>query len=465
MPEKSLAEIPRPLRELYERGKAAFDRQNWDYAIAIFSQILQKEPAFYDCRAALRACQFKKVGTSTSFFRRMLGTASSSPLLAKGQIVLRTNPLEALNIAEQMLTSDPASSAAHKLLAEAALVADLPRTAAFSLEIAHKHSPSDKEIALRLGEALARSDQVAKAEAIYRELERAYPTDQNIVQALKNIVARRTMVEGGYEALSKGEGSYRDILKDKNEAISLEQEKREVKGGQVADRLIAEQEARLAKEPQDVKLMRSIADLYLQKKDYDHALDYFQRILQTEGTGDSALERLILDTTARKFDHALSQLQPDAPNYAEEKAKIEAEKLGYQIAEAKRQVDRYPTDLQLRFDLGQLYFKSGRLGDAIQEFQRAQSNPHIKIAAMTRLGEVFARRGMNDLAARTFQNAIKEKVGFDEEKKELIYLLGSVLDKMGKKEEAIEQFKQIYEVDIGYRDVAAKVDAYYSGQT
>jgi len=35
---------------------------------------------------------------------------------------------------------------------------------------------------------------------------------------------------------------------------------------------------------------------------------------------------------------------------------------------------------------------------------------------------------------------------------------------MGKKEEAIEQFKQIYEVDIGYKDVAAKIDAYYAGQ-
>ena len=35
---------------------------------------------------------------------------------------------------------------------------------------------------------------------------------------------------------------------------------------------------------------------------------------------------------------------------------------------------------------------------------------------------------------------------------------------MGKKEDAVEQFKQIYESDIGYKDVAAKVDAFYSGQ-
>jgi hypothetical protein len=36
---------------------------------------------------------------------------------------------------------------------------------------------------------------------------------------------------------------------------------------------------------------------------------------------------------------------------------------------------------------------------------------------------------------------------------------------MAKKEEAIEYFKQIYEVDIAYQDVAAKVDAYYGVQS
>jgi len=72
---------------------------------------------------------------------------------------------------------------------------------------------------------------------------------------------------------------------------------------------------------------------------------------------------------------------------------------------------------------------------------------------------------MNDLAARTLQNAIKEKVVFDDEKKELIYNLGAVLDAMGKKDEAAEQFKLIYEVDIGYKDVQERVDAYYAGQS
>lgn len=463
MPEKSLAEISRPLRELYERGTAAFQRNNLDYALTIFMQVLQKEPGFLDCRRALRATQHKK-GGGGGLFKRFIGSASNSPLLAKGQIALRSNPVEALNFAEQVLNGDPNSTSAHKLLAEAALDADLPLTAVLSLEIAHKQAPKDRDIALRLGEALVRAGQIVKAENVYRELERAYPNDQGILQALKNVAAKRTMAEGGYEALSTGEGSYRDILKDKAEAVSLEQEKREVKAEDVADRLIQEYEARLSKEPKNLKLLRSIAELYTQKADYDRALEYYNLMLNTEGVNDPSLERAIADLTARKFDHARAKLNPESPSYAEDKEKLEADKLAYQIAETKRRVDRYPTDLQLRFELGQLYFQADKISEAIQEFQRAQANPHIRIPALNYLGQCFDRRGMNDLAARTFQNAIKEKVLFDDEKKELIYRLGLVLEKSGKKEDAIEQFKQVYEVDIGYRDVAAKVDAYYAAK-
>jgi tetratricopeptide (TPR) repeat protein len=114
--------------------------------------------------------------------------------------------------------------------------------------------------------------------------------------------------------------------------------------------------------------------------------------------------------------------------------------------------------------MGQLFFQTGKISEAIQEFQKAQQNPNKRLAAMSLLAQCFARRKMFDLAARTLQNAIKEKLIFDDEKKDLVYNLGCVLESMGKKEEAIEQLKLIYEIDIGYKDVAAKVDAFYSGQ-
>ncbi|MCI0745922.1 MAG: tetratricopeptide repeat protein [Verrucomicrobia subdivision 3 bacterium] len=463
MPEKTVNEISRELRELYQKGTMALQRQNFEYAIAIFNQVLTREPAFFECRQALRAAQFKEAGGRTSFFKKVIGGASSSPLVAKGQLALRKNPLEAMQIAEQILSGDPYSTAGHKLLADAALEADLAKTACMSLEILLKNSPKDFDLSMQYGRALAAAGQAGKAEDVYTDLMQAYPTRGEVADALKDLSARRTLNEGGYEALADGSGSYRDILKNKAEAEQLEQEKREVKSDDVAQRLIYEYEQRLPREPKNLKLLRELAELYAQKKDFNRALEYCERIRSSEGGTDPSLDKLISDVTLKKYDYALERLDQSAPDFAEQAARIQTERDEYHLSETKARAERYPTDLQIRFDLGELYFKAGKVTEAIQEFQKAQNNPNKRLQAMGYLGQCYARRGMNDMAARALQNAIKEKLVFDSEKKELVYQLGSVLEKMGKPDEAIEQFKQIYEVDIGYKDVAAKVDAYYSG--
>src|ERR1051325_3446917 len=125
MPEKSVNDVPRELRDLYLKGTNALQRQNFDYAIAILQQVLQREPAFLECRQALRAAQIKKFGGSTSFLKKMLGGASNSPLVAKAQMAKGRNPLEAVQIAEQILEGDPLNSTANRILAESAMPAGL----------------------------------------------------------------------------------------------------------------------------------------------------------------------------------------------------------------------------------------------------------------------------------------------------------------------------------------------------
>lgn len=464
MPEKNLNEIPRDLRDLYEKGSAALQRNNLDYAVAIFSQVLLKEPAFYDCRESLRGAQLKKSGGTTSIFKKVLGTASNSPMILKGQRALAGNPLEALAMAEQILCGDPNSTSAHKLLADAALAADLPRTALLSLEMLRRISPKDREVLMELAEAYVRVGQPQKAEDIYTELLRTYPGDGAVNQAYKQMSATRTLKEGGYEALADGKGSYRDILKDKDQTLSLEQEGRQVKSEDVAAKLIEEYKEQLRQDSSNLKLARKLADLYCQIKDFDRALKYYGQLLGLDGGADATLERAITETTLNKYDHTLAQLDSKAADYAEKSASITTEREAFLLADCQKRAEKYPTDLQIRFELGTLYFQAGKITEAIPELQRAQQNPHRKIPAMGLLGQCFASRGMYDMAARTLQNAIKEKLIFDAEKKDLVYALGSVLEKSGKPEEAIKQFEQIYELDMSYKDVAAKVDAHYSGK-
>jgi tetratricopeptide (TPR) repeat protein len=463
MAEKTISQIPRHLREQYEKGKSAFDRQNFDYAIAIFNTVLEQEPAFYDCREALRASQHKKSAGGTGFFKKMLSGAGSSPLLAKGQLALMKQPVDALKIAEQILNGDPNSAAGHKLLGEAAMLAELPKTAILSLEIVVRNSPKDEDAKKSLARAYSAAGQGEKAERIFAELMRLHPNDLRLLEELKDISARKTLAEGGYEALSDGKGSYRDILKNKDQAVALEQENRQVKSDDVAERMIQDYEARLVDEPNNLKILRSMAELYDQKKDYDRALETYQRIIAMEGSADASLQKDIAATTVRKLDAAIAQLDLQDPAMAEKAKQLQIERDQFLLAEAEQRAERYPNDLGIRFELGKLYFQTGKISEAIREFQKSQNNPHKRIMSFSYLGQCFAQRGMNDMAASSLQKALKEKLVFDEEKKEIIYALGQVLEKMGKKEEAMDQYKQIYEVDSGFKDIAKKVEDHYSG--
>jgi tetratricopeptide (TPR) repeat protein len=464
MAEKGLTQLPRELRGLYTKGSEALLRENYDYAIDLFNQVLAKDPAFFECRKALRDAQTRKAGSSRGLFKKMVSGMGSSPLVAKGQLALRKDPAEALQVAEQILNGDPTNSGAHKIVVEASSALDLPRTAVMSLEILARNSPKDRDVAIRFANALADSGEAARAERILVDLYRSFPHDNELAQALKNLSARKTLDEGGYEELAGGKGSYRDILKNKEEAVMLEQQNRQVKTEDVAERLIQEYENRLKAEPNNLKLIRSLAELYAQKKEFDRALGFYEQIKSSDVGADASLDKAISDTVIKKYDHQISQLDPNAVDYSEQLSKIQTDKQAYQLAESQRRVERFPTDLQMRFELGQIYFQMGKIGEAIKEFQKAQANPHRRVQSLSYLAQCFSRRGIEDLAANTLQDALKEKVGFDDEKKELLYLLGGVYEKMGKPQEAMAQFKQIYAVDMGYKDVEAKVDKFYSGQ-
>src|SRR5512133_1966418 len=104
MAEKNLDALPRDLRVLYTRGADALSRDNFDYAIDLFTQVLARDPSVFECRKALRAAQLKKAAEGGSFFKRMASKATLGPLIGKGQMALRTNPAEALLVAEQILS-------------------------------------------------------------------------------------------------------------------------------------------------------------------------------------------------------------------------------------------------------------------------------------------------------------------------------------------------------------------------
>ena len=125
-------------------------------------------------------------------------------------------------------------------------------------------------------------------------------------------------------------------------------------------------------------------------------------------------------------------------------------------------MDQNPTDPQLRFELGPALYNAGEYSAAIPHLQQATRNPHIRTKVLLLLGRTFKAKGMFDLSIKQLSDALADLHAMDNTKKEVLYEKGLIHEETGDKPAALDCFKQIYEVDYGYRDVAPRVESSYA---
>lgn len=458
MAEKTLDTISPAARSYYQKALAASERNNWEYAAEMFLECLKLEPNFTKARNYLRAAQIKKA-ESAGGLRRMFTAAKSQPLLTKAKMAISKNPLEAMSMAEQVLCDDPKSGQALLLLAEASEAAAFPETTVQTLEYYTKLNPRDT----RALHWLARSYSAVKkhdlAREIYQRLLQINPNDFEAQKGLKDATAQGAMQQGRWEEAQ----SYRDVIKDKEEAVALEQESRVVRAEDMTANLIREHLEKLQADPGNPVIQRELGRLYAQQGDYATALQYLEKLLAAEAGGDPTLLREIGEIKAKRLESEIAAkkkllaAQPSNTALQAEIAELERQLQEQQLAEAIRLVEKYPNDLMYRYDLGVLYMKAGRIQEAIEEFQRSVGQPQRRIASLNYLGQCFQQLGLHDLAADQFQKALDELPMMDSVKKEVTYNLATTYEAMGEYDKAIAEYKKIAAVDFGYRDVRAKI--------
>ena len=318
-----------------------------------------------------------------------------------------------------------------------------------------------------LGQLYHQTGQSEQEVEIYNKITEIDPLDAAAVRLGKDASARASMSSGGWTQAE----SYRELIKDKDVAISLEQQGPMQLTGEALDQQIAELQARQKAEPQNIDVARKLGSLCEQKGDFDSAIKWYQRAVELTGNSDAGLVRKVSDLKMRGAERDIAAHEEFLAGHSEKDAihterteqlqtakKKRAEIL---IEEAKDRVERNPTDLQLRFELGEHFVNAQRFRDAVPELQRARQNPNARLKAMNLLGVCYRELGMLDLAMKQFEDAAKEILTMDAMKKEIVYNLGIVYGKMGDREKSLNCMKQIYEADYGYKDVGERVESSY----
>jgi tetratricopeptide (TPR) repeat protein len=206
-----------------------------------------------------------------------------------------------------------------------------------------------------------------------------------------------------------------------------------------------------------------LAEVLLQKGDVDEA----EQVLETAHRLDPSnydlsvrLGDLRLSRLKDAFDRAKERYE-GASGDAAAKAALETARttmLEARLREYGRRVHDHPTDLAERYRYGATLLMSGRIDDAIGEFQKTVADPKRKTESLLHLGECFERKNMLDLAAKQVQRAAEDfPVLTTVRAKEVAYRLAELHERRGAREEARKEYMRIYEVDISFRDVSKKV--------
>jgi tetratricopeptide (TPR) repeat protein len=460
MAEVTLDQVPRKTREVFDKASSALERGNLDYAIDMFLALLDTEPRLLQARRALRAAQITKfrAGGGAHPAKRILTKLATAGSVLRANMALSKKPLEALQAAERLLGRDPFLSEFYTLQARAAEAAGLPEAALVTLEMVREAQPNDLILLRWLGRIYKSLQKTAEARECFELVASMRPNDPQAIKDLKDSQAMDTMQQGRWDQAGE-KGDFRKVMRDEGEAKRIEQESKAVKTGSDLDSLIEEMRSKITQEPQNVNYRRALAD-YLAKADrLDEALASLEESSTLSGGGDPQIDRAITAIRIRQFDQKIESLR--AGDRTAEADRAVQERETFRFSDTEERVRRYPNDLQFKYDLGVLLFERERFTEAIHQFQLAQRNPQRRLRALYYLALCFKAKAQYDIAFEQLEKAKSESTTMDDSRKDILYELGEVSGLMGQPEKAAGFFKEIYSVDIGFRDVAARIENAY----
>jgi tetratricopeptide (TPR) repeat protein len=465
MPITTLNELNPQQKQIFHTARGALTAKNYDYTLTLMQPLLKQVPLFLEGRRVLRTAaiqKFKGVGT----LAKTMINAQALTILARLSTGKRT-PEEALAIAEEALAIDPYHIKANNVIADSGRGINGLELAAFSYETIKEGNPKNKANLFALGDVYMELREPEKAEAAYDAILAFDPIDGDAKTRSKNASALKTSMRRGWEDAEKS-GDFRGALAKPEESLALERDAKSVKSEEAVLQQIQDLYEKSEADPANLNYPKRIAALYEQIDRFDDAINWYRFAFDHGGQTDGSLEKRIDDLGIRKIERPMADLRSRI-EAGDETAQAEHTELNQQLIALKvetsrRRVERYPNEFQYHFEYGEALLLAGQAKEALPELQLGAKQPNVRHRALLYIGQAYRSRNMKDLAIKTLVNAKTELPTMTDVKKDITYDLGHFYRANGQYKEAVEQWKEIYEVDMAYKDVAKLVEESYENE-
>ena len=276
-------------------------------------------------------------------------------------------------------------------------------------------SPDFAKVHRNLGYALAKQGNVKEALEHYKKALQLDPQDAETLFNLGSELARRGKTEQAIHHLNKAVQIKPDYAEAHSNLGGMY-----IQQGNIAKAIYHSEEA-LRLDPQLVEAYNSLGIGLMNEGKIDAAISQFQKAIQLKPDFTMA---------ANNLNRALAI-----------RNELEAE-----ISRRKKMLKDNPDNLELQFQLGNLYFRIGELRQAKQHYEKAlQLNPNF-VPALNNLALVSAADKAYDSALKSFL----EVLNYYPDDTETHYNVARMYSRLNKLDESIAWLKKA--IDKGYAD-------------
>jgi len=448
----------------FERANQVIATGNFDYGIQLLLNCCKIDPASLVYRQTLRKTE------KTKFNNNMRGSALAFLTTFSSRISLKKaeraeNYLAVLEHGERILLRNPWDVGVQLVMAEAFRALGLLDMAIWTLDQARQTEPQSVRVNRAMARAYEERGNFTQAIALWDLVRKANPRDEEAQDKMKDLAASATIAKGKYEEnIQKNISPIAAALQEtqaEHEAVAQTKAHPTAERG---NREVNNLQARIDADPKDVHAHLQLANHYRRRDQIDQARAVLQRGLQAAGNHfDLAIEfaDLEVEPFRKNLEIAEAKLKerPDSEKLRTIRAKLIREISLRELDIVRQKADRFPTDMNFRFQMGVRLLRIGQIDEAIKEMQQARNDPRLHGTALMYLGYCFKERKNWRLAQRNFEEALQHvPPGEEALRKDIMFELAKGYADAGDLARAVEQGYELANLDFTHRDIGKLID-------
>ncbi|WP_437206486.1 tetratricopeptide repeat protein [Planctomicrobium sp. SH664] len=456
-----MADEDRWAAECFRRGNDAINKQNWGLAMEMFLSCVKLKPQNLTYRQLLRQSTKKKYNDNG----KGGGTFERTKLMGIRSRIKKAKTAgdwdEVSRACEEGFLVNPWDTQLNEELAEASVKLERTDIARFALMEACKAAPRDKALLTKLAELLRERREYDDAIKVWEQVHKLEPADMTASRKITELQTEKTTDRGGYTDAQ----NTRDVASNRGATAGR-------RGESVAPGQDAETDLRHAirKEPTKIEHYLKLASHLKSARKFEDAYEVMKTAEEVSGNDPSVREQ------AEDYELLMTKYQLDA---AKEKASASgSDEDRKQVAQMSidfrtrrieiltARVDRYPSNLNIKYELALLLMQLQKWSQAIPLLQKSAQDPRMKTKSLVALGKSFVYDKKPSLARGQFERALPDLSPENDIDlyKECYYLLGRICeDELGDKAAAEKYYGEIIVHDYDYKDARQRLEKLQSG--